>query len=145
MAENQYQRRVFSDKRDNKDDEIQNIVSEFRQTWITNGSDKDMISYTEKAGKFMKEKNLTSSKIRNVYGEVKRIQMAGYEKEKTSFYLLKPKMAYALGRDKNVKGLDLFKRLFDKCFDCVKDEKTYKNFCNFIEALIAYHRSFGGK
>ena len=104
-----------------------------------------MIVFTEKAGQMMKSKNLSTSQIRNVYGEIKRIQVAGYEKEKTSFYLLKPKMAYALGRDDKNLGLKLFKKIFDKCFDYVKDEKTYKNFCNLIEALIAYHKSFGGK
>lgn len=125
--------------------EINKIVNEFNPSWISEKVDRDMILFTEKAGQMMKSKNLSTSQIRNVYGEIKRIQVAGYEKEKTSFYLLKPKMAYALGRDDKNLGLKLFKKIFDKCFDYVKDEKTYKNFCNLIEALIAYHKSFGGK
>lgn len=125
--------------------EINKIVNEFNPSWISEKVDRDMIVFTEKAGQMMKSKNLSTSQIRNVYGEIKRIQVAGYEKEKTSFYLLKPKMAYALGRDDKNLGLKLFKKIFDKCFDYVKDEKTYKNFCNLIEALIAYHKSFGGK
>lgn len=125
--------------------EINKIVNEFNPSWISEKVDRDMIVFTEKAGQMMKSNNLSTSQIRNVYGEIKRIQVAGYEKEKTSFYLLKPKMAYALGRDDKNLGLKLFKKIFDKCFDYVKDEKTYKNFCNLIEALIAYHKSFGGK
>ena len=125
--------------------EINKIVNEFNPSWISEKVDRDMIVFTEKAGQMMKSKNLSTSQIRNVYGEIKRIQVAGYEKEKTSFYLLKPKMAYALGRDDKNLGLKLFKKIFDKCFDYVKDEKTYKNFCNLIEALIAYNKSFGGK
>ena len=125
--------------------EINKIVNEFNPSWISEKVDRDMIVFTEKAGQMMKSKNLSTSQIRNVYGEIKRIQVAGYEKEKTSFYLLKPKMAYALGRDDKNLGLKLFKKIFDKCFDYVKDEKTYKNSCNLIEALIAYHKSFGGK
>ena len=92
--------------------EINKIVNEFNPSWISEKVDRDMIVFTEKAGQMMKSKNLSTSQIRNVYGEIKRIQVAGYEKEKTSFYLLKPKMAYALGRDDKNLGLKLFKKIF---------------------------------
>lgn len=143
---NQNQRRGYSNPNGfDKEAEINNIVSEFKTIWISDKVDEDMINFTEKAGKTMKQKGLTTSQIRNVYGEIKRIQVAGFEKEKTSFFLLKPKMAYALGRDSKNLGLKLFKNIFDKCYAFVKDEKSYKNFCYLIEALIAYHKSFGGK
>ncbi len=143
---NNYQRNGF--KKPNgfdKETEINTICTEFKTKWISDKVDNEMVTFTEKAGKAMKQNGLTTSQIRNVYGEIKRIQVAGFEKERTSFYLLKPKMAYALGRDNRNLGLKLFKNIFDKCFDFVKDEKTYKNFCYLIEALIAYHKSFGGK
>ena len=93
----------------------------------------------------MKEKGLSSSQIRNVYGEMKRIEMKGYEDEKSAFFLLKPKVAYALGRDSKNQGLKLFQLIFNKAWGCVSNEKTYKNFCNLFEAIIAFHKSYGGK
>ena len=117
----------------------------FNKEWILNGADKKLVDYAEKAGKFMASNGLTNSKIRNIYGEIKRIQMGEFEKEKSSFYLLKPKVAYALGRDDKNEGLKLFKKVFDIASDSVSDQKSYQNFCNFIEAILAYHKAFGGK
>ena len=70
--------------------------------------------------------------------------MGEFEKEKASFYLLKPKVAYALGRDNKNKGLQLFKFIFDRSAKDVSDQKTYHNFCNLLEAILAYHKANGG-
>ncbi|HOV83958.1 MAG TPA: type III-A CRISPR-associated protein Csm2 [Paludibacteraceae bacterium] len=113
--------------------------------WITQGTDKTMVDFTEEAGKYMAKQKLTKSKIRSIYGEIKRIQVNGFEKEKSSFYLLRPKMAYALGRDSGNKGLKLFKLIFDYTSNLVKDANQYENFCNLFEAILAYHKAFGGK
>lgn len=94
---------------------------------------------------YMGNDGMSNSQIRNVYGEVKRIQMTGdFEKSKMSFYLLKPKMAYSYGRS-NTKGMRVYKEVFDQAFDLVTDWKTFQNFCNLMEALLAYHRAYGGK
>lgn len=118
---------------------------QYDNAWIKCAATREMVAYAEAAGKYMADNNLTNSKIRSIYGEIKRIQMEGFEKDKTSFYLLKPKVAYALGRDDKNQGLKLFKLVFDKCFIDVTDQKTYQNFCNFIEAILAYHKAYGGK
>ena len=117
----------------------------FNKEWITNGATQEMVKFVEDAGKYMAKNGLTNSKIRSIYGEIKRIQMSEFEKEKTSFYLLKPKVAYALGRDEKNQGLRSFKEIFDTCFPYVTDTKSYKNFCNLIEAVLAYHKAYGGK
>ena len=118
---------------------------QYSSKWILEEADKDLVAFAEKAGKYMADNGLTNSKIRSIYGEIKRIQMGEFEKEKSSFFLLKPKVAYALGRDDKNEGLKLFKLVFDKCYDDVKDQKTYHNFCNMIEAILAYHKANGGK
>ncbi|WP_281644366.1 type III-A CRISPR-associated protein Csm2 [Bacteroides zoogleoformans] len=117
----------------------------YEPRWITEGATPELVAYAEEAGKFMAAKKLTSSKFRSIYGEIKRIQMGEFEKEKPSFYLLKPKMAYALGRDAGNEGLKLFKLVFDRASNEVSDKKSYLNFCNFIEAILAYHKAYGGK
>jgi CRISPR-associated protein Csm2 len=118
---------------------------DYKSQWITSSADSTLVDYAEKAGRFMAKKGLTNSKIRSIYGEIKRIQMSEFEKEKSAFILLKPKVAYALGRDANNEGLKLFKEIFDLSSTDVTDQKSYQNFCNFMEAILAYHKAFGGK
>jgi len=119
----------------------------YKSEWIKNEADEDLIKYAEEAAKFMERNGLTNSKIRSIYGEIKRIQMSTFEKEKSSFILLKPKVAYAFGREEKNKndGLHLFKLIFDRCSQDVNDQKSYLNFCNFMEAILAYHKASGGK
>lgn len=129
-------------QRDNSDISTALNNLSYQSSWITGKADKALVEFAEKAGKYMADEGLKSSKIRSIYGEIKRIQMKTFEKDKASFFLLKPKVAYALGRDKNVKGLQLFKYIFDKCFDDVTNETQYQNFCNLIEAILAYHKAY---
>ena len=117
----------------------------FKKEWITKSIDASFPEFAEQIGKFMADNNLTNSKIRSVYGEMKRIQMGDFDKEKASFYLLRPKVAYALGRDKDNRGLQMFKKMFDECALNVTDKKSFLNFCNVFEAVLAYHKAYGGK
>ena len=119
--------------------------SEYQSQWITSTADSAMVAYAERAGKFMARKGLTNSKIRSIYGEIKRIQMSEYEKAKSSFILLKPKVAYALGRDDKNDGLKLFKEIFDLSSADVANQQHFLNFCNLMEAILAYHKAYGGK
>ena len=113
--------------------------------WVTNEADKDLPQFAETMGRYMAKNGLTNSKIRSIYGEIKRIQMSEFEKEKASFYLLRPKVAYALGRDSKNNGLQLFKIVFDHYYGKVENSKTFLNFCNLLEAILAYHKAHGGK
>lgn len=117
----------------------------FQPQFITGKADKNVVEFAYKAGKYMAENNLSNSKIRSIYGEVKRIQMGSFEKEKSSFYLLKPKVAYAVARDSKNQGLKLFQLIFDKCYEYVTDQQTFLNFSNLFEAILAYHKFAGGK
>lgn len=121
------------------------VAHPIQKEWLTQGADAALVKYAEQAGQDLKNGQLTNSKIRSIYGEVKRIQMGTWEKNKSSFYLLKPKVAYAYGRDKNNKGLKIFKDIFDNAVQYVADNESYDNFCNFMEAILAYHRANGGK
>jgi CRISPR-associated protein Csm2 len=129
-----------------------NWDKEFKQEWITTGITKEGIKFTEDFGKFLKNNQLTTNQIRNIFGEIKRIQMSGIEKRtnKTAFLLLKPKMAYAVARDGS-KGLKQLTKVIDKAFDSVelenkeKVEEQFQNFVDFFEAILAYHKAEGGR
>ena len=138
---------------------IKDINTPFNDVWITDKADRNMITFAEEVGKVTAKKKLTVSQIRNIFGEIKRIQTSGYDNNKSAFMMLKPKVAYAYGRtvkfkyDKIAKkptpigndGLLIFKEVFDAAHDKVGDKNQYSNFCNLMEAIIAYHKANGGK
>ena len=96
----------------------------------------------------IEEVKLTTSQLRKFFGEVKRQQTIGYQE--SSFILLKPKLAYAVGRVKDgrkyYKIEDLY-NVLSNAIDIVvspetKDkEKAFHNFIAFFEAIVAYHKS----
>ncbi len=128
----------------------------FDPKWITEGIDMEAL---DKLSSFAKElKNfIKTTKLRKFYGEVKRIQVKGISDsgEKIAFRMLKPKLAYAVGREKGdeeralrvlneflVEGLNLV----DTSFGNPEKEKIYYvNFVNLFEAIIAYHKYHGGR
>lgn len=124
--------------------------------WISKGLNTEAIQYSELFGKELSPKGsggdksaLTTSQIRNIYGEVQRLKMKGFNE--SSLLLLKPRLAYATER-KGTQGSKEFRQVIEKALDAVlqgKDEEEkksrFENFANFFEAILAYHRSFGGK
>jgi CRISPR-associated protein Csm2 len=136
------QRRDF--KKHGRDSERPDWSSKVKSAWVTNKIDNEAVSFSEDFGKYLAQNKLTTSQIRNIYGELKRIQMKGFDDEKTSFLLLLPKMAYAAKRNVN-HGLTAFKQVFDKLHKDVKTAEHYKNMMDIMEAILAYHKAFGGK
>lgn len=110
--------------------------------------------FGEHLGKCDKQVKLTTSQLRKFFGEVKKQQMNGYDE--TEFILLKPKLAYAVGRARSkVKSVKLkdelrindFYHVISKAIDCVKadtheeSEKRFHNFIKVFEAIVAYHKA----
>ncbi|MGB3619166.1 MAG: type III-A CRISPR-associated protein Csm2 [Catalinimonas sp.] len=121
------------------------VKTKFKSSWIDQQIDRDGIDYADKLGEYLKNEGFTTSQIRNVFGEVRRIQMKGYAENKTAFLLLRPKVAYAAKRAGKT-GAEAFKTVLDLAHNQVTDdEKTFQNFCDFIEAILAYHKAYGGK
>lgn len=90
---------------------------------------------------------LTTSQLRKFFGEVKRQQMTGYNE--TNFVMLKPKLAYAVGRAKSGKRKyakieDFYTVLadaIDKVGRSQDKQKAFKNFITVFEAIVAYHKA----
>lgn len=93
---------------------------------------------------------LTTSQLRKFFGEVKRQQMMK-EFNETEFTMLKPKLAYAVGRakqngkkNKAQKIEDFFaviKDAIDKVLTSSDRAKAFKNFITVFEAIVAYHKA----
>ena len=121
-----------------------NWVADAKTEWITGSIEKETVEFTKEFGMFLNANGLSTSQIRNVFGELKRIQLKGFDKEKTSFMLLRPKMAYADKRNEK-QGLRELKKVFDKLWDKVETKEHFENLVNFMESTLAYHKAFGGK
>jgi CRISPR-associated protein Csm2 len=115
----------------------------------SDSSTKQMVSFAESLGKKMGKK-VSSSQIRNAYGTVKKIQMQSKFNERSyrELLLLKPKLAYARSRpgNKNNQGFEELEQALSSAIDAVdvQHPETFKRFCNFFEAILAYHKAHGG-
>jgi CRISPR-associated protein Csm2 len=135
-------------------------LNDFKTEWISDRIDERTVTFADSFGKHLCDVNdnrigrmaMTTTQIRNVFGEVKRIQARmetnGYEKERSSFLLLRPKMAYAEARVLAKSGrsnISDFRKIMEKAHLEVKSHDSFKNFVDFFEAILAYHKFYGGK
>ena len=100
-----------------------------------------LVDAAENLGKALERRGLKTSQIRKVYGAVKKIQMSE-EFRQNDLIMLKPKLAYAAARNSAVTDLkDALTQAIDQVGNCAK---RFKNFVDFFEATLAYHRAAGG-
>jgi CRISPR-associated protein Csm2 len=104
---------------------------------------KVLVGLAERLGPELKNGNLTTSQIRNIYGGVKQMEMRGFDPNE--FVLLKPKLAYAAARA-NADGARTLKDVLSWAIDEVgEDPAKFARFVDLFEAILAYHRAAGGK
>jgi CRISPR type III-A-associated protein Csm2 len=80
-------------------------------------------------------KDITTTQLRKVYGEIKRLQREDFDVRE--LYMLEPRLAYAFARGEQ--PADIY-AIFEKCYPKIKDEKDLNTFAYILEALVAYHR-----
>lgn len=99
-------------------------------------------------------RQLTTSQIRNIFGEVRRIEM-NWKSDPADSYrravLLQPKLAYQAKREHGA-GVQELRDVLDPCIEQVRAATTdeerkqrFMYFVDFFEAILAYHREAGGK
>jgi CRISPR-associated protein Csm2 len=137
----------------------------FNPEWIGVKMDEDSIKFAEKLGKHLCDPNpqqndrpgfnaMTTTQIRNIFSEIKRIQRVGIEKSVTDFLLVKPKMAYTearvISKNKNSR-ISQFREVVDMAYDAVNisaennRRERFQRFVDFLEAILAYHKAYGGR
>ena len=110
---------------------------------ITQGGET-LVKEAEKFGRQLAARNLTTSQIRNIYSAVKKMQMKGGELDTHKLLMLKPKLAYAAKRHGG--GVDILKVILTQAIDHVgNDSKNFNRFVDFFEAILAYHKAYGGR
>ena len=111
---------------------------------IIEGDTKSLVKEAELLGKHLKQKDLTTSQIRNVFGSIKKMEMKGFKEQE--LLLLKPKLAYAASRPGAKQGIRDLKEILSTAIGYVENSRErFENFCNFFEAILAYHHAADGK
>lgn len=135
------------------------------EKWFQEKITSETVTYTENFAKHLVEEEkvqnnfvtlpLTTSQLRKFFGAVKNLQMdvlvSGYNE--SDFIMLKPKLAYAVGRVRkqyskcSERRIEDFAEVISKAIDIVNSSKdnelAFKNFMNFFEAIVAYHKRYG--
>lgn len=133
------------------------------QEWVQNGIKVETITWAEAfandlarstrvpgdRGRDRNIKPMSTSQLRKFFGEIKRIQAMGFDSTdaKDDVLMLKPKLAYAVGRDKGETKLDMFYQKMSIALDAIdlQNEKHFNNFIKIFEAVVAYHKAAGGE
>lgn len=116
-------------------------------SWLEGDIDNTVISWAEDFGGFLADQRngkrnteLTTSQLRKFFGEVKKQQIKKYNP--VDFSLLKPKLAYAVGRTKSKDSkIKEFYEVIAGAIEKVDSEKKFKNFIKIFEAIVAYHKA----
>ena len=112
------------------------------------GKTDEMVKYAESIGRGLAQnERLTSSQIRNFFSEVKQIEGHVREKnelDKRRLVLLKPRLAYQARR--SGRGVGKLEKVLSPAITFVGDNVDYfRNFVDFFEAILAYHKAHGGR
>lgn len=122
-------------------------------------SAKVTVEWGDKLGAILVYHGLSTSQIRAIFGEVRQIeaklkisQLQGTASEAkvwNKLRLLIPKMAYRAKKEGS--GVKNLASVFEPAINFVIDGESQKRlerferFVNFFEAILAYHRAYGGK
>lgn len=112
-----------------------------------------LVKVADKSGLDLKNLGLTTNQIRALFGEVRQIQ-AQWENDSPRaarrLVLLKPKMAYRARRERG-RAVQEMNDILLPALDLVireKDQKkqvaNFQRFVEFFEAILAYHKAYGG-
>jgi CRISPR-associated protein Csm2 len=115
-----------------------------------------LVRWADDIGQGLKNHGLATNQIRSLYGEVLQIQALwgmGQDQRRQALrrlILLKPKMAYRARRERG-KAVQNLVSVLEPALDLVISEgdpdrqnQNFRNFVDFFEAILAYHKAYGG-
>ncbi|HDP99825.1 MAG TPA: type III-A CRISPR-associated protein Csm2 [bacterium] len=121
---------------------IRHFSENYKQFILTNGGE-DYNNYIAKVkGYIQRQKDqITTSQLRNIFSKIKSLASP------KDAWRLRPNLAYVAGRSEKAGGTRELVWLLDELINDIKADEKLKleNFKNFFEAIIAYHKYFGGK
>ncbi len=136
-------------------------MSEIQNIMTSDALGQQLVTFAKSTAIQLVKNQLTRGQVRNIFTEVRKIE-ALWEAESVKnpedrdytvalrrLMMLKPKMDYQTSRIPQVQRL---KEVLSEAIDFVVQGKTpaeqterFKRFMNLFEAILAYHRSEGGR
>lgn len=118
------------------------------QKWIDGEISESTIEWCKKFGEFLaskrddkKDSELKTNQLRKFFGDVKRMQAKGFTP--SEFILLKPQLAYAVGKTKNRQNkIKEFHAVISGGISKVHNVQQFDNFIKIFEAIVAYHKAY---
>jgi len=129
---------------------------------IVEGDVTLLVGWADKIGKELAAQRLSTNQIRNVFGTVRQIQLRWDKpggptetKAHRDAVLLRPKLAYFAEREKRAKGgagtqgMETLASALDPALALLGQGKPnrehFERFGEFFEAIVAYHKRYGGR
>lgn len=111
---------------------------------------EEIVQRASEMAPLFKKDDLKTHQLRTFYGSVSRIRNAAagekqgekLTKVKKDLVMLKPKLAYAAGRQP--KSVRKFADFMIPRIEEVQDDQTLENFFLLVESIVAYHKFYGG-
>ena len=129
-------------------------------TGETSEAIQTLIEVAESIGRHL-AKSVTTSQIRNIFGTVRTIEQDVKTLEddqqlpiqvQRDLQMLRPKLAYQYGRvqgrddDPQKAAMGALTGILSEAIALVgSDVRRFRNFMDFFEAILAYHRRYGGR
>ena len=115
-------------------------------------SGAELVNFARQTALQLVKNNLTRAQIRNIFTEVRKIETlwdARPVEALRRLNMLKPKLDYQTARNEPVKLLrDVLSTSIDeinKAPDDAERNRRFRRFMDLFEAILAYHRSEGGR
>ena len=123
-----------------------------------------LVKWADEIGQALKQSGLATNQIRALFGEVRQIQgewsIEGHrDQARRRLILLKPKMAYRARRERG-RGVQMLVNVLTPAVDMVaqaqprpddaqpgspdNQDDNFARFVDFFEAILAYHKAYGG-
>ncbi|MCX7680817.1 MAG: type III-A CRISPR-associated protein Csm2 [Anaerolineae bacterium] len=129
------------------DAELRTIITD------PNGAET-LVKCADNLGRYLKEAGLTTSQIRSLFGEVRQIQAewsieSRRDHARRRLILLKPKMAYRARKERG-RAVEELVSVLRPALDLVtrasgeEQDGNFQRFVEFFEAILAYHKAYGG-
>ena len=125
-------------------------IVRIRKIILEDENAEELVKFSNEKAKIMADEGLTTSQLRNIFGEFRKIE-AFWDKDKETskrrLQLLQPKLAYQQKREEKTARFcaimtEAIKDVFTQGADV---DKGFRNCMNLMEAIVAYHKFHGGR
>ena len=119
---------------------------------IAQGDPEALVEWAEDIGRAI-ARQVTTSQLRNVFGTARQIQLRWHNNPQAAYrdaVLLRPKLGYFAKRERG-RGMEDLKRVLVPALEVMSQgknleerQKRFNHFVDFFEAIVAYHKAYGG-